>query len=122
MKNFKTLGITPEFVKGLNELGIINPTDIQTQVIPLLLDCNTDFVGQAQTGTGKTAAFGLPIIQQIEIESKQTQAIILTEGGSARILQGSSSDTAGDGVGSGTRVLIPIVIALVVAFGFSMLV
>ena len=51
MKNFKALGIKSEFVKGLNELGIINPTDIQQKVIQLLLDGNMDLVGQAQTGT-----------------------------------------------------------------------
>ena len=77
MKNFKELGVKSEFVKALNELGIINPTDIQTQVIPFLLDGNTDLVGQAQTGTGKTAAFGLPLLHKIDPKKDYVQALIL---------------------------------------------
>ena len=64
MEDFKSLGIKSAFIKGLTELGIVNPTDIQIQVIPLLLNGNTDLVGQAQTGTGKTAAFGLPLLHK----------------------------------------------------------
>ncbi len=63
-------GIKSDFIKGLNELGIINPTEIQAQVIPLLLAGNTDLVGQAQTGTGKTAAFGLPLLHKIDSKKK----------------------------------------------------
>ena len=74
MENFKALGIKPSFIKGLNDLGIINPTDIQKQVIPLLLDGNTDLVGQAQTGTGKTAAFGLPLLHKIDPKKDYVQA------------------------------------------------
>ena len=77
MKNFKALGIKPEFVKGLNELGIIVPTEIQTQVIPLLLKGNADLVGQAQTGTGKTAAFGLPLLHKIDHKRNHVQGLIL---------------------------------------------
>ena len=77
MSEFIELGITKEFVKGLNELGIHEPTEIQTTVIPLLLGKNTDLVGQAQTGTGKTAAFGLPLLQKVNIKLKETQALIL---------------------------------------------
>ena len=56
VENFKTLGIKDDFIKGLTELGIIEPTDIQKEVIPILLSGAHDLVGQAQTGTGKTAA------------------------------------------------------------------
>ena len=77
MKDFKALGVKPDFIKGLNDLGIINPTDIQTQVIPLLLAGNTDLVGQAQTGTGKTAAFGLPLLHKIDPKKDYVQGLIL---------------------------------------------
>ena len=77
MSEFVELGISKGLVKGLNELGIHTPTEIQKKVIPLLLDKTTDLVGQAQTGTGKTAAFGLPLLQKINPHSKETQALIL---------------------------------------------
>ncbi len=77
MKTFEELGITKDFVKGLNELGIINPTPIQAEVIPLLLENKMDLVGQANTGTGKTAAYGLPLLQSINIKDKSVQGIIL---------------------------------------------
>jgi len=77
MSEFLELGISKDLVKGLNELGIHTPTEIQKKVIPLLLDKTTDLVGQAHTGTGKTAAFGLPLLQKINPHSKETQALIL---------------------------------------------
>lgn len=77
MGNFKDLGIKPDFIKGLNELGIITPTEIQTQVIPLLLNTKTDLVAQAQTGTGKTAAYGLPLLQNIDVKQNVIQGLIL---------------------------------------------
>ena len=77
MQDFKSLGIKLVFIKGLTELGIINPTDIQIQVIPLLLNGNTDLVGQAQTGTGKTAAFGLPLLHKINPKKDHVQGLIL---------------------------------------------
>lgn len=77
MENFKDLGIKPYFIKGLNELGIITPTEIQTQVIPLLLNTKTDLVAQAQTGTGKTAAYGLPLLQSIDVKQNAIQGLIL---------------------------------------------
>ena len=77
MKNFEELGISKSFVKGLSELGIITPTDIQSQAIPLLLNNNTDLVGQAQTGTGKTAAYGLPMLQRIDPKKKVVQGLVL---------------------------------------------
>ena len=77
MKNFQSLGVRPEFIKGLVDLGIINPTEIQQQVIPLLLGKTIDLVGQAQTGTGKTVAFGLPLLHKIDAKKDYVQALIL---------------------------------------------
>lgn len=78
MGNFADLGIKKDFIKGLSELNIITPSEIQKQVIPLLLAGSCDLVGQAQTGTGKTAAFGLPLLQKINPKSKEVQALILS--------------------------------------------
>lgn len=77
MKNFKELGISSDFVKGLNELNIVVPSEIQNQVIPILLNTTTDLIGQAQTGTGKTAAYGLPLLQKIDPKQPKVQALIL---------------------------------------------
>lgn len=77
MDNFKDLGIKPNFIKGLNELGIVKPTQIQQEAIPLLLTTTTDLVAQAQTGTGKTAAYGLPLLQNIDPKQNVIQGLIL---------------------------------------------
>jgi len=77
LTDFNTLGIRPDFVKGLAELNITTPTQIQEQVIPVLLAGDTDLVGQAQTGTGKTAAYGLPVLQNIDPKNNSVQALIL---------------------------------------------
>jgi ATP-dependent RNA helicase DeaD len=77
LSNFKDLGIHQELIKALNELNINTPTVIQTQAIPVLLKGKTDFIGQAQTGTGKTAAFGLPLLQLVNPEKKNIQAVII---------------------------------------------
>ena len=77
MPTFRDLGIRPEFCKSLKELGIKTPTEIQEEVIPILLKGSTDLVGLAQTGTGKTAAFGLPILEQIDTSRGEIQALIL---------------------------------------------
>ncbi len=77
LTDFNTLGIRSDFVKGLAELNIITPTQIQEQVIPVLLAGDTDLVGQAQTGTGKTAAYGLPVLQNIDPKNNSVQALIL---------------------------------------------
>jgi ATP-dependent RNA helicase DeaD len=74
---FHDLNLQPELMQAVDELGFINPTPIQTAVIPLLLS-GLDVIGQAQTGTGKTAAFGLPIIQRLEPEQSHVQALIVT--------------------------------------------
>ena len=77
MASFKELGVNQDFIKGMNEIGIIDPTPIQEQVIPLLINGNIDLVGQAQTGTGKTAAYGIPLLQKINPKSKMVQGLIL---------------------------------------------
>lgn len=78
MSNFKALGLSQNLCEVLEKLGFENPTPIQQQAIPQLLKKNpTDFIGLAQTGTGKTAAFGLPLIDLIDLEDTSTQAIIM---------------------------------------------
>jgi len=78
MSTFSELGIEKTFIKSLKELGIETPTDIQVKTIPVLLDSKTDFIGLAQTGTGKTAAYGLPILHQIDPKNDEVQALILS--------------------------------------------
>ncbi len=77
MKDFEELGVGKKFIKGLTDLNIVTPTEIQKKVIPILINSDTDLVGQAQTGTGKTAAYGLPLLQKIEPGKKRVQALIL---------------------------------------------
>lgn len=77
MSNFSDLGLSQDILKALPELGIEIPSEIQEKAIPQLLASHTDFIGLAQTGTGKTAAFGLPLIEAIDIESNHTQALVL---------------------------------------------
>ena len=77
MQDFAALGIEASFIKGLDELGIKKPTEIQTQVIPILLGENTDLVGQAQTGTGKTASYGLPLLAKVDPSLNVPQGLIL---------------------------------------------
>lgn len=77
MSNFKDLGVKSEFIEGLTELGILEPSEIQEQAIPYLIKVKADFIGLAQTGTGKTAAFGLPLLQQIDTKEKVIQGLIL---------------------------------------------
>ena len=77
MNPFSTLGIRHDIVNAITELGFENPTPIQEQSIPVLLSGSNDFVGLAQTGTGKTAAFGLPLLELLDFEEKYPQALIL---------------------------------------------
>nr|WP_314896767.1 DEAD/DEAH box helicase [uncultured Flavobacterium sp.] len=76
-KQFSDLGISAPILKAITELKIVVPTEIQLKTIPLLLSNTTDLVGLAKTGTGKTAAFGLPILQLIDTNSPVVQAVIL---------------------------------------------
>ena len=77
MHTFITLGLREELVKALTEIGITQPTPIQEITIPTLLNQSVDFLGLAQTGTGKTAAFGLPLIEAIDQDLPHVQAIVL---------------------------------------------
>lgn len=74
---FLELGVSKEINKGLAEMGISVPTKIQEQAIPLLINNQIDFIGKAQTGTGKTAAFGIPLLSQIDPKKNHVQALIL---------------------------------------------
>jgi superfamily II DNA/RNA helicase len=76
-KQFSDLGISAPILKAITELKIVIPTEIQLKTIPLLLSNTTDLVGLAKTGTGKTAAYGLPILQLIDTNSSVVQAVIL---------------------------------------------
>ncbi len=77
MNTFKDLGIADGYLKGLAELGIQTPTEVQYKTIPKLLGKTTDFIGQAQTGTGKTAAFGLPLLASVNATLPQIQVVVL---------------------------------------------
>ncbi|HYK76155.1 MAG TPA: DEAD/DEAH box helicase [Daejeonella sp.] len=77
MNPFSTLGIRHDIVNAITELGFSNPTPIQEQAIPVLLSGSNDFVGLAQTGTGKTAAFGLPLLELLDFNVNYPQALIL---------------------------------------------
>jgi ATP-dependent RNA helicase DeaD len=76
-KQFSDLGISESILKSLADLNISEPTEIQQKTIPVLLTKTDDFVGLAKTGTGKTAAFGLPLLQLIDLEKHSIQAVIL---------------------------------------------
>ncbi len=77
MSNFKKIGVSNDLCKGISEMGFINPTEVQEQSIPFLLSNSKDLISLAQTGTGKTAAFGLPIIQKTELKNRYVQSIVL---------------------------------------------
>lgn len=77
MKTFEELGVSLEIRKAIEEMGYENPMPVQEEVIPYLLGNGNDVVALAQTGTGKTAAFGLPLIQKIEVKKRVPQALIL---------------------------------------------
>ncbi|WP_071147528.1 DEAD/DEAH box helicase [Bacteroides ihuae] len=77
MKNFEELGVSPEILKAIKEMGYENPMPVQEEVIPYLLGEGNDVVALAQTGTGKTAAFGLPIIQKINVKKRIPQSLVL---------------------------------------------
>lgn len=77
MATFSELGVKNEFIKALKEKKIITPTEIQEKSIPFLINDGTDFIGQAQTGTGKTAAYGLPLLQRVNPNNNAVQALVL---------------------------------------------
>ena len=76
-KHFSELGINENSLKKLAELKISVPTDIQQKAIPVILNKKEDVVALAKTGTGKTAAFGLPLLQLIDVNDEKVQAVIL---------------------------------------------
>lgn len=77
MKAFTDLNLSPALSTAITELGYTEPTPIQAETLPLLLEGPTDFLGLAATGTGKTAAFGIPLLEQLNSSRRETQAIIL---------------------------------------------
>ena len=78
MKTFLELGVSEEIRRAIEELGFENPMPVQEEVIPYLLGNKNDVIALAQTGTGKTASYGIPVIQKIDAQNKQTQAIVLS--------------------------------------------
>lgn len=77
LKTFAELGVNDTFLRGISEMGFVHPMPIQEMVIPHLLEKEGDVVGLAQTGTGKTAAFGLPVLQRIDVDKRVPQALII---------------------------------------------
>ena len=78
MKTFEELGVSEEIRRAIEELGFTQPMPVQEEVIPYLLGNRNDVIALAQTGTGKTAAFGIPVLQRIDPSRKETQALILS--------------------------------------------
>lgn len=78
MKTFEELGVSQEIIRAITELGFENPMPVQEEVIPYLLGNNNDVIALAQTGTGKTAAYGLPVILKADATTNKTQALILS--------------------------------------------
>jgi ATP-dependent RNA helicase DeaD len=77
-EGFKALGISEKTLKALEKKGFVNPSPIQEKVIPILLAGDKDVIGQAQTGTGKTAAFSIPLIEKLQENAPHLQALVLT--------------------------------------------
>ncbi|GAA0733837.1 DEAD/DEAH box helicase [Aquimarina litoralis] len=78
MNKFEALGLGEAIIKAVNEMGFETPSEVQEKAIPILLSEDTDIVALAQTGTGKTAAFGFPLIEKIDVNSRITQGLILS--------------------------------------------
>jgi len=78
MSTFQSLGLNENLLKAITDLGFEKPSEVQEKAIPILLEQDTDLVSLAQTGTGKTAAFGFPMLQKIDVESRTTQGLILS--------------------------------------------
>jgi ATP-dependent RNA helicase DeaD len=77
MKEFEEMGLTPGILKAIQEMGFEHPMPVQKKVIPMIMESDNDIISLAQTGTGKTAAFGLPLVMMTDTEVKDTQALIL---------------------------------------------
>ena len=78
MKTFEELGVCGEIRKAIEELGFVQPMPVQEEVIPYLLGNRNDVIALAQTGTGKTAAFGIPLLQRIDTSRREPQALVLS--------------------------------------------
>ncbi len=78
LKTFEELGVSSEILRAIEEMGFVQPMPVQEEVIPYLLGEGNDVIALAQTGTGKTAAFGIPLLQKIDPEREETQALILS--------------------------------------------
>ena len=78
MSTFNELGLNEDLLHAITDLGFETPSDVQAKAIPILLEKETDLVALAQTGTGKTAAFGFPMLQKIDVNSRTTQGLILS--------------------------------------------
>lgn len=78
MKTFEELGVSAEIRRAISEMGYEHPMPVQEEVIPYLLGVGNDVIALAQTGTGKTAAFGLPVLQKVNPNDRRTQAVILS--------------------------------------------
>lgn len=78
MKTFEELGVNEPIRRAIEELGFEQPMPVQEQVIPYLLGIGNDVIALAQTGTGKTAAFGIPLLQRLDVENRATQAIVIS--------------------------------------------
>ena len=78
MKTFEELGVSSEILQAIKEMGYVEPMPVQEAVIPYLLGNNNDVIALAQTGTGKTAAYGLPLLQKINVEDNTVQALVLS--------------------------------------------
>lgn len=78
MNTFQDLGLNQDLLQAINDLGFVTPSEVQQKAIPVLLEEETDLVALAQTGTGKTAAFGFPMLQKINVASRTTQGLILS--------------------------------------------
>ena len=78
MSTFQDLGLNDNLLQAITDLGFTKPSEVQEKAIPILLESETDLVALAQTGTGKTAAFGFPMLEKIDINSRTTQGLILS--------------------------------------------
>lgn len=78
MNTFQDLGLNDDLLRAITDLGFTTPSEVQSKAIPILLESETDLVALAQTGTGKTAAFGFPMLHKIDVDSRTTQGLILS--------------------------------------------
>jgi len=78
LKTFEELGVAEDILRAISELGYEHPMPVQEEVIPYLLGVGNDVIALAQTGTGKTAAYGLPVLQKVDPQDRRTEAVILS--------------------------------------------